>query len=578
MKWMFIALLLYSFLSHAGTPLENTTLDKTSTQHLFATLPHDFEHDSGIRITQLTTAQQQNLAVLAKVWGFIKYYHPASAQGNVSMDAELFRLIPQLLPLSAADRDAMLINWINTLGDLQPCVQCKEATDAALIQPEQFWLDWGLSFELTQLLANVYAADLPSKHYWVHATQKAGNPVFNEKPYPNTNYQDSGFRLLTLFRLWNIIHYYSPYRDLTEQTWEQVLFNAISTVLLAKSELDYQLALAKVIYAINDTHTQLNVGKSKLLQQYIGNNIAPIGVRFVEQQAVIYKIYQVNLPIKVGDVITHINGKPLQERLEYLRPLAAASNEPTRYRNWAKWLLRDNGQQLSIQIRRNNESLQLQLPLLPLDSIKQQHSYHEHGSTAYSWLTPEIAYIRLDKIAEVDIDVMMSQLTSSKGLIIDIRNYPSKFVVFSLGKHLYPSPYAFVRFTKMQPNSPGQFNWTRQLTVGTVNPDYYQGKVAILINEHSQSQSEYTAMAFRGAPKAKVIGSTTAGADGNVSQIILPGGYKTYLSGIGVFYPDKTPTQRIGIIPDIEVNPTIAGITSGKDEILEKAVQYILND
>jgi hypothetical protein len=29
------------------------------------------------------------------------------------------------------------------------------------------------------------------------------------------------------------------------------------------------------------------------------------------------------------------------------------------------------------------------------------------------------------------------------------------------------------------------------------------------------------------------------------------------ISGIGVFYPDRTATQRVGIIADVEVRPTI---------------------
>jgi C-terminal processing protease CtpA/Prc len=43
----------------------------------------------------------------------------------------------------------------------------------------------------------------------------------------------------------------------------------------------------------------------------------------------------------------------------------------------------------------------------------------------------------------------------------------------------------------------------------------------------------------------------------------------TNISGIGVFYPDKKPTQRVGIIPDIEAKPTIAGIRAGRDEVLK---------
>jgi hypothetical protein len=100
--------------------------------------------------------------------------------------------------------------------------------------------------------------------------------------------------------------------------------------------------------------------------------------------------------------------------------------------------------------------------------------------------------------------------------------------------------------------------------------------IVILVDEVSQSQAEYTTMAFRVAPGARVVGSTTAGADGNVSAIPLPGGLRSMISGLGVFYPDKKPTQRVGIVPDIEARPTIAGIRAGRDEALEAGLREIL--
>ena len=49
------------------------------------------------------------------------------------------------------------------------------------------------------------------------------------------------------------------------------------------------------------------------------------------------------------------------------------------------------------------------------------------------------------------------------------------------------------------------------------------------------------------------------------------------ISGIGVYYPDGTETQRIGIKPDIEIHPSIKGISEQRDEILEKAIEIIEN-
>jgi len=172
----------------------------------------------------------------------------------------------------------------------------------------------------------------------------------------------------------------------------------------------------------------------------------------------------------------------------------------------------------------------------------------------------------------------LDEAKDTQGLIIDIRNYPSEFMVFALGQHLVYESTPFARFTIGDLANPGAFHWTDPpLALSPANPRY-EGKIVILIDEVSQSQAEYTTMALRSAPGTIVVGSTTAGADGNVSQISLPGGLRTMISGIGVFYPDKTPTQRVGIVPDVVARPTIRGIRQGRDEVLEVALRQILGD
>jgi C-terminal processing protease CtpA/Prc len=82
-------------------------------------------------------------------------------------------------------------------------------------------------------------------------------------------------------------------------------------------------------------------------------------------------------------------------------------------------------------------------------------------------------------------------------------------------------------------------------------------------------------MALRATPNSVVVGSTTAGADGNASGIALPGNLSTMISGLGVFYPDHRLTQRVGIIPDVVVRPTVKGIAAGRDEMLETAIHLV---
>lgn len=541
-------------------------------RNFYADQPHEFEQDSGIRLTGLTALQRTNLVALAKVWGFVKYYHPQSAAGAISMDAELFRLIPKIIDTAPEARDAVLVNWINGLGDVSPCKNCKDSTSAKLAHATEHWLQWELPPELNNVLATIYAAELPEKHYWV-LPDLTQNPIFNEKPYQHVASEDTGFRLLAVFRFWNMIHYYSPYRHLTAQPWEAQLEDAIVASVTAVSAHDYQLALAKLIGAVKDGHTQIS--RSAELRQYIGNKFAPVQVRFVEGVPVIYQLHADGTKLQLGDVVTHINGRPVAERIAKLKAVVSASNEDSLLDLVAWNLLRDNAEQISLTVKRSSEQVTQSIVLHERDSLALNSYYHSHGEHGYQLRTDNIGYIRLDKMAGVDVDAMMAELANTNGLVIDIRNYPSQSVMFSLGKYLHSKPVDFVRFTQMNAGNPGQFDWSEPLQVGEVNPHYYKGQVVILINEQSVSQAEYTAMAFRASPNAVVMGSNSAGADGNISHISLPGGINTSISGIGVYYPDGTATQQIGIVPDIVVKPTIAGIRDGRDEVLEQAVAYI---
>lgn len=69
------------------------------------------------------------------------------------------------------------------------------------------------------------------------------------------------------------------------------------------------------------------------------------------------------------------------------------------------------------------------------------------------------------------------------------------------------------------------------------------------------------------------IVSKTFGADGKVSTLELGGGIKITISGIGIFYPDGTETQKKGVKVDVQVHPTIQGLCDGRDEVLEKALE-----
>lgn len=79
-------------------------------------------------------------------------------------------------------------------------------------------------------------------------------------------------------------------------------------------------------------------------------------------------------------------------------------------------------------------------------------------------------------------------------------------------------------------------------------------------------------MILQAGGNAITIGSQTQGADGNVTSVPLPQGSRAMFTGLGVFYPDGRETQRIGIVPDIQVTPDRLSLSEGRDVVLETAL------
>jgi C-terminal processing protease CtpA/Prc len=272
--------------------------------------------------------------------------------------------------------------------------------------------------------------------------------------------------------------------------------------------------------------------------------------------------------LKPGDVIEAIDGISVTALVEKWTPYYAASNEPTRLRDIARFMTRGACGAVPLRVQRERDTLELKPERIEQKLLPPVITHDRPGPTLQK-LSPDVAYLKLSSVKTAEAASYVEQAAGTKGLIIDIRNYPSAFMVFALGSKLVDEPTAFARFTTGDPANPGAFHFTPPLSLQPDTPRY-EGKIAILVDETSQSQAEYTTMAFRSAPNAVVVGSTTAGADGNVSPIPLPGGLRAMISGIGVFYADKKPTQRIGIVADIEAKPTLHGIRSRRDEVLER--------
>jgi len=543
---------------------------------------NEFDKGSNITISHLNENRINKLELLGFVWGFLKYHHPEIAKGNFNMDYELFRFLPSYLKLdNTKKRDEALISWINSFGEIQSCKKCKETPENAFLKPDLSWIESGnFSKKLKDKLLYLYKNRNEGKNYYVGMHKKVGNPEFkHERQYLNMSYPDEGFRLLSLYKYWNMIHYFFPNRHLIDKDWNIVLKEYIPKFLNAKNELEYELALVQIIGDIKDTHANIWRGH-EAIYVWKGENYPPVDVRFIENKLLVVNFYNQEhrdkINLKEGDIITKINGKLVEELVKEKLPFYPASNYPTQLRNISIDILRSNEDKLTINFIRSKEEQPLELPLFNVKDLNYYYWYPplKEDEKSYKLLDGNIGYITLQNIKQEDIKEIRKQFLNTKGIVVDIRNYPSAFMPFLLGSYFNSKGRPFVKFTNGNINNPGEFTYGRDLMIPSKGKTY-KGKVVLLVNELTQSSAEYTTMGLKTGDDVTVIGSTTAGADGNVSKFYLPGGIMTYISGIGVLYPDGTETQRVGIVPDIEAKPTIKGIKEGRDELLAKAMEII---
>lgn len=546
-----------------------------------AHLDHEFDRGSGIVISKVTPETVNDLALLGRIWGFLKYYHPEIAKGNYNWDYELFRILPDYLKLSnAREREEFLLQRIDALGKMEECKTCASTSANALLKPDFEWITASIRNEsLKEKLQFIYKNRNQGTHFYIKMAPGVGNPIFeHENAYSNMPYPDAGFRMLALFRYWNMINYFFPNKHLMDKNWNNVLSEYLPIFINAQNELEYEKAMIQIIGDIQDTHANLWGGNDKM-EEWKGSNMAPVHLRFIEGKLVVDDYYNPELKeetgLEIGDVITRIDGKKTEDIVKDLSRYYPASNEAARLRDISAEMLRSQKSELELEYLRNETLKTKKVKLYPRDQLSIYQWYKKDNQKSYRLLENNIGYVTLQSIKEEDIAKIKEEFENTKGIIIDIRNYPSTFVPFKLGTFFVSNHTPFVKFTNGSVKNPGEFTFTNALEIAK-SEKTYKGKLIVLVNELSQSQAEYTAMAFRAGANTTIIGSTTAGADGNVSTIMLPGGMRTMISGIGIYYPDGKETQRVGIVPDIVVEPTIKGLKEGKDELMEKAVEIIL--
>ena len=408
--------------------------------------------------------------------------------------------------------------------------------------------------------------------------------IIRKKNVPESEefYPDLGHRLLAAAKIWTVIDYFFAYQDLMEDDWKEVLAEFIPRFVLASDSLEYHLAVAEMYNHIQDGHGFI---RSKILAGYIGTASPPIKIRFIEDQAVIVAIFPDSVSkvsdLDIGDIVLEIDGKKLSDKFKLYEKITAASNRSWLHHSISRKLLngndstnvvltiqKRNGLIESVTLPRNN-SFTKYLRTLGNDRNQQPIS---------KMINEEIGYADLDRLTVEMVDQMFDDFKDTKAIIFDMRGYPNG-TAWSIAPYLTSKKevYAasFRNYAPMRINIDGFIHMTiSKQKIPAMKLPTYEGKTFMLIDERTVSQAEHTGLFFEAANRTKFIGSQTAGANGDVTNFKIPGNITLFFSGYDVRHIDGRQLQKTGLVPDLQVKPSIEGIRNGKDEVLEKAIEY----
>jgi C-terminal processing protease CtpA/Prc len=425
----------------------------------------------------------------------------------------------------------------------------------------------------------------------------SGNSVYsNEDDYINMDYSDSGYRLLGLFRLWNAMEYYFPYKDIMDDDWNALLGEFIPVMLEGSDRLSYESTIARLNSKLHDAHITTtkaaDKGYDRLLEYLFGSYVAPITLTEAEGHIVVSNdvriehksLFRDGPEVEAGDIILKVNSRNIDEVIEEMKQYISYPNDEKaaihmEMRNELILRQASDSELMEIDILRGDIELKVYIRTIHEDYWQVPRN---RSTDSHLLLDGNICLINPQNLSEGDIRNIMQNNADTDGLIIDLRQYPGYFFVYELSEYLVDERQLFAIMSNPSPSIPGLFlsNFYGYSggTEESNNPDvyFYDKKVVLLMNAETMSQPEFTIMSLRNGPNVTVMGTNSIGADGNITYLPLPGGINMTYTGLGVYTPEGGQTQRIGLTPDIVIERTIEGIKQGRDELMEAAVQFIL--
>jgi hypothetical protein len=514
------------------------------------------------------------LYYLCKLWGFLQYYEPLTAKSSPIWDDVLRENISALVSSLEYGNNlghSLLQKFPDYVRYQEQLHNTPEISDR-VSHTNFHWIDDTFIDSLTRTkMRAIPMKSLPLQSFHYINRTSGSAPDIQFKPILLQTTIGKIESLASLFVFWNAVQYLSPHKELFSRHWDSLLVEYIPQFLRVRSNAEYITLFMKLTSHLHDSHVTVI---SPDLSSIFGKYSIPLKFVLLDSGVVIKEALCCDSLSVQGWRVQEINGMSIDSLLRSRGEMVSASNIGSKKREVARLLrsvntpitrlmLSDSGKIKEITIECHEGSSQN-----PKVSKPKQEMIYRIFETAHN---DTVAYFDVSTINKTDISTILNILSNKKGVIFDLRKYP-QYIVYDLMSRLsHPTQFGSISLIDLQ--YPGYHSLPKPLYCGKQRE--YFGKVVILVNENTQSRGEFTAQALRTIPGSLVVGSQTAGADGEVINVALPMNVTISFTTNIVYDTKMKSMQGVGIIPDVEVKPTIAGIRAGRDEVLEKGIEVL---
>lgn len=512
------------------------------------------------------------LSTLCKVWGFLKYYHPNITENDINWDSVLIVSIPAAMASeNKKEFQDVLETLFTKVGTMKKCIACPNLSNDSLEYQVDFkWFTHNnlLGPQFSKKLEFISRNAIVTSNKYIRISS-IGVPYFEENHYKEMQFPSTEYRLLALFRYWNIINYFYPYKKLIEEPWDSVLATFIPKMIKAKNAVEYNWKLLELTSTIEDGHNAVGV-------KFNPPNFKPrFGVKDIDGVTFVIETDS-GAFVKKGDIILEKSGVEIKSIRDSLSRFFRESNDIATQAKIDGFLLFSDSKETQLKIKRGDSIFYKEVEYKPFTHARARNHSGISGNGQWKIIKNNIGYVDVSQLEPTNLDSLFNTLKDCKAIIFDVRARPKAGLVKEVPKYINKKRKPMAKFEFINFMQPGSFYSPAFEEVG---PDeelesFYSGKIIILVNENTASMGEYFVMGLQTSESSYTIGRKTAGADGNIAFIWFPGSIRTSISSIGIYYPDNTQTQKTGIKIDQKVPASIEEVLANRDYILTKSIEY----